>query len=118
MLDIQKAFNEGVPEYAPAVMWFPTGSVTRDEMTFQIESFKKSGIGDFYIHPSAGLRGGYLDEGFFAMIRHAVEEAQRLEMNFWIYDEYNWPSGTAGGFVIRDHPWARMTLLSMLKGEV
>ncbi len=24
-------------------------------------------------------------------------------MRFWIYDEYNWPSGAAGGYLIRDN---------------
>ena len=39
----------------------------------------------------------------------AVAEAKRLGLHFWIYDEYNWPSGIAGGKVLRDHPEFQVT---------
>ncbi|RKY65177.1 MAG: hypothetical protein DRQ02_10545 [Candidatus Latescibacterota bacterium] len=38
-------------------------------------------------------------------------------MRIWLYDEYNWPSGTCGGFLLRDKPWVRNVVLGgkMLK---
>jgi len=37
----------------------------------------------------------YLSEAYFDCYRLAVEEAKRLGLHVWLYDEYNWPSGTA-----------------------
>ena len=33
-----------------------------------------------------------------------LDEARRLRMQIWLYDEYNWPSGGAGGRVTDGHP--------------
>ncbi|NIA15865.1 MAG: hypothetical protein GWP08_17515, partial [Nitrospiraceae bacterium] len=42
----------------------------------------------------------------------AVHEAKRLGMALWLYDERGYPSGTAGGITMRDHPeWEACGLL-------
>ena len=46
----------------------------------------------------------YLSEPYFRMIRVMVEEADRLGMNFWLYDEAGWPSGGACGQVFKADP--------------
>lgn len=33
-----------------------------------------------------------------------IREAKKLGMQIWLYDEYNWPSGGAGGRVTDGHP--------------
>lgn len=107
MKDIKDVLKYGAEGYTPAVMWFTSGNINKEEMTYQLEGFRRAGIRDFFIHASNGTEGDYLGEHFFSMIDHAVSEAKRLDMRFWIYDEYNWPSGIAGGQVLRDAPWAR-----------
>lgn len=107
-----KVLAQGVPEYAPATMWFTSGNISKREMTRQLEGFQAQGIRDFFIHPSSGTQGDYLGTHFFDMICHAAAEAERLGMNFWIYDEYNWPSGVAAGKVLKQAPWANCTVLS------
>ncbi len=49
----------------------------------------------------------------------AVEEAKKAGFALWLYDEKGYPSGTAGGIVLRDHPeWeARGLLISDTEGE-
>ena len=98
-MDIQQTFSKRAEGYTPATMWFTAGNINRQEMTYQMEGFKRQGIRDFFIHPSDGTQGDYLGEHFFSMIRHAADEARRLGINYWIYDEYNWPSGVAAGQV-------------------
>ncbi len=111
MEPVRNGFREGAKGYAPAVMWFLSGNIDLREMTRQLEGFKEQGIEDFFIHPVDHSQGDYLGEHFFRIIRHAVKEAERLGLHYWIYDEYNWPSGVAGGQVLRDAPWARMSCL-------
>jgi len=48
-----------------------------------------------------GFPADYLSEEMFEAIGWAVDEAKKHGMRFWIYDEYNWPSGAAGGYLIR-----------------
>lgn len=113
-MDIQQAFRGGAEGYTPATMWFTAGNINKKEMTYQIEGFKEKGIRDFFIHPSDGTQGDYLGEHFFRMIRHAADEAKRLGINYWIYDEYNWPSGVAAGQVLVDEPLTHSSCLSRI----
>lgn len=47
----------------------------------------------------------YLEnEREWAVFFAGVEEAANLGMRIWIYDEDGYPSGAAGGVVLRDHP--------------
>lgn len=112
MKQLQEILKNGCEGYTPAVMWFTSGNINKKEMTRQIEGFREQGMKDFFLHPNSDTWGDYLGEYFFDMIRHAVEEAKRLGMNFWIYDEYRWPSGTAGGQVLEEAPWTIGTCLS------
>ncbi|MBQ4051415.1 MAG: hypothetical protein IJD13_07270, partial [Oscillospiraceae bacterium] len=111
MEDIRHIFQNGAEGYEPVIMWFTSGNIDLKEMTRQIEGFAEKGMREFFIHPAVGSQGDYLGEYFFRMIRHAVKEAKRLGMKFWIYDEYNWPSGVAAGQVLTEAPWARSSCL-------
>ncbi|HBP37434.1 MAG TPA: hypothetical protein DD640_01590 [Clostridiales bacterium] len=103
--------------YRPSVMWFWNDEIRKDEITFQLEQFLSQGIYDFFIHSMYGLTLDYLSDEFFDLIRFTVAEAKRLGLKFWIYDEFNWPSGQAGGKVIEKHPWARACAIQKTDGR-
>ena len=103
----EKGIKSGDTAYNPVIMWFWNGEITKDEVEFQINCFKKVGINEFYIHPMYNLDKFYLSEEFFEMIKYAVHIAKSLGMKYSIYDEYNWPSGVAGGQLLKDEPWTR-----------
>jgi hypothetical protein len=46
----------------------------------------------------------YLGPKWWADLRVAVEEAKRLSLEVWIFDEWMYPSGIAGGKVIEENP--------------
>jgi hypothetical protein len=50
------------------------------------------------------LSPDYLTPEYFQKVRFAVQEAARLGMSWWIYDEGGWPSGQALGKVTAGHP--------------
>ena len=51
------------------------------------------------------------EEKWDAFLR-AVDEAKKVGMALWLYDEKGYPSGAAGGIVLRDHPeWEARGLL-------
>jgi len=46
----------------------------------------------------------YLGKKYFEIVRKAVKEADKLGMNWWLYDEGGWPSGGACGQVYGRNP--------------
>jgi hypothetical protein len=46
----------------------------------------------------------YLTPEYLDQVREAVDEAARLGMAWWLYDEGGWPSGQALGKVVDGHP--------------
>jgi hypothetical protein len=110
--DFIEQFATPGDDYRPHIMWFWNAPLEEDEVRRQVRDFRDAGIFDFYIHPMYGFPVDYLSEEMFEAIGWAVDEARKHGMRFWIYDEYNWPSGAAGGYLIRDNPDRRMLVVT------
>jgi hypothetical protein len=104
-------FAAAPDEYRPVVMWFWNDAMDETEIRRQIDRFHSQRIYEFFIHPLSGFRESYLSDRYFELVRAAVDHAENRGMKMWIYDEYNWPSGTAGGRLLREFPQYRMTVL-------
>lgn len=81
---------------SPVPFWFLNGYIDEWHIIHEFEMMKEKGIGDVIVHPRYGLQVEYLSDGWFEIFGWCVREAKKLGMHVWIYDEYNWPSGTAG----------------------
>jgi len=64
-----------------------------------VKTLDDAGFGQFQLYPSTGLDYAYLGEDYFRMVGFFLDEAERRGMQVWLYDEFNWPSGTARGRV-------------------
>ena len=106
-----KSFREPSGEYTPLLMWFWNDVITEEQITFQLEKMREQRIYNFFIHPACGLAVEYLSDRFMELIQHVVKEAKRLGMHYWIYDEYEFPSGTAGGKLIEQYPQYRKQIM-------
>ncbi|CAN5491241.1 hypothetical protein BH09VER1_BH09VER1_51870 [soil metagenome] len=62
------------------------------------------GIDGVILHARDGLITPYLSEGWFEGIAACLEEARALGLEAWLYDEYPYPSGAAGGLVVSANP--------------
>ncbi|MGP0062421.1 MAG: DUF1553 domain-containing protein, partial [Isosphaeraceae bacterium] len=60
-----------------------------------------------WVHPRPGLMTPYLSADWFRLWKAALAEAEKLDMNLWIYDENSYPSGFAGGLVPEAMPESR-----------
>jgi len=76
--------------------------LAEDELRRQIRIFHRMGLGGAFMHSRVGLATPYLSEDWFRMVRACVDEAKRVGLEMWLYDEDRWPSGAAGGLVTRD----------------
>jgi hypothetical protein len=87
--------------------WFWNGEMTDEQITHQIDEMSDKGLGGFFICARQGLKIPYLSDTWFQKVRFAVEAAKNCGLHVWLYDEYPYPSGIAGGEVILEHPDAK-----------
>lgn len=87
--------------YRPIVFWSWNARLNKDRLKEQIHRMKSAGVGGFFMHAREGIKTSYLGAEWFDLIRTCVDEAAKLGMYAWIYDELGWPSGYAGGEVPR-----------------
>lgn len=106
MLQLLRLLNCPSREFTPIPFWFLNGDLEEGEIRRQLLDFHEHGVYGVVLHPRMGLpqRIEYLSETFFRYIRFAVKTASELEMKVILYDEGMYPSGSAGGLVVRGHP--------------
>jgi hypothetical protein len=73
-------------------------------MRFQLAEFRDKGMPGIILHGRFGLETPYIGETYLDRIELAIREAEKLGLKTWIYDEMNWPSGTADMRVLRERP--------------
>lgn len=89
-------------EYRPIPFWSWNDKLKPDKLIEQIRWMENNGIGGFFMHARSGLQTEYLSEEWMQCIEACADEAQKLGMKAWIYDENGWPSGFVGGKRLED----------------
>jgi glycosyl hydrolase family 106( putative alpha-L-rhamnosidase) len=97
-------FHNPPRDYGILPFWFLNGELDPEEMRFQLREFRAKGMPGIILHGRFGLETSYIGETYLDRIQFAVEEAQKLGLQTWIYDEMNWPSGTADKRVLKARP--------------
>ncbi|MDR3095263.1 MAG: hypothetical protein LBU62_11585 [Bacteroidales bacterium] len=85
-------------KFRPNPLWFWNNSkVEPAELKAQMAGYKEAGYGGLSILPfGRDFEPKYLTEEYFNVYKLCVEEAKKMDLTLWIYDEYGFPSGTAG----------------------
>jgi hypothetical protein len=91
----REAFRVPSREFGILPFWFLNGELDPDEMRGQLRELRDKGMHGVVLHGRYGLEMPYLGPEYLDRVRLGVEEANRLGLAAWIYDEMNWPSGTA-----------------------
>lgn len=84
-------FRSGKP------FWAWNGELEKEELIKQVHIMKEMGFGGFFMHSRTGLETEYLGDEWFDCINACADEAEKIGLEAWIYDEDRWPSGSAGG---------------------
>ena len=98
-MDLYQGFLSPASDYRSAPFWSWNDKLSDSELKRQIRAMHEQGIGGFFMHSRVGLLTDYLSDEWMARVRTCVQEAKRLGMKAWLYDEDSYPSGYAGGFV-------------------
>ena len=107
-------------EFGIMPFWFWNGEMSYDEIEYQLKEYKDKGCPGLYIHARFGVREelGYMNEDWLDRVKFTIEKAQEMGLQIWVYDEYNWPSGTCGQTVMQDHPELTNVYLELVDGDL
>ena len=105
-----KDFINPGSQYRGAPFWAWNGKLDPDELRRQIRVMHRMGLGGFFMHSRVGLATEYLSEDWFECVNACIDEAEKLDMQAWLYDEDRWPSGAAGGLVTKNQKYRRRAL--------
>ena len=97
-------FERPPREYGILPFWFLNGELDPEEMRYQIRELYEKGMSGIILHGRFGLEVPYIGPTYLERIKFAVDEAEKLGLPTWIYDEMNWPSGTADKLVLKSRP--------------
>ena len=95
---LKERFKKPSIEYWPRPLWFWNAAVTGDEIASQMQAYRDlCGYGGLGILPFQDkFRPEYLSEEYFEVYKRALETAKQLGMTMCLYDEFGFPSGSAG----------------------
>lgn len=96
---LQGEFRNPGKDYRSAPFWSWNDRMEAGEVRRQVRDMKAHGMGGFFMHSRIGLETVYMGPEWMKCIQAAVDEAAKIGMNAWLYDEDRWPSGFAGGMV-------------------
>ena len=79
-------------EYSTGPLWVWNDLLTEQEIRDTLRDLARQQVKQVWVHPRPGLMTPYLTPDWFRLWKVALDEAQRLDMNVWIYDENSYPS--------------------------
>jgi len=105
---LRARFADPGREYASAPLWVWNDRLTEEQIRSTLRDLASQHVRQAFVHPRPGLMTPYLSDEWFGLWKAALDEAERLDMNVWIYDENSYPSGFAGGLVPAAMPESRV----------
>jgi hypothetical protein len=86
-------------------LWAINDGLSPIALKKQMNELKETGLTGVVFHPRFYPGNPpYMSESYLKTVSDLILHARDLGMEFWIYDENGWPSGTAGGQVLQRLP--------------
>ena len=104
---VKRQFSNPPRAYATAPLWVWNDDLTETQIRQTLRDLAAQHVRQAFVHPRPGLMTPYLSSDWFRLWKIALDEAAKLDMNIWIYDENSYPSGFAGGWVPETMPASR-----------
>jgi len=86
-------------------LWAINDRLELTRLCRQLDEIQRLGFDGVVFHPRFyPNQPPYLGDEYLAIVSDTILHAKSLGLEFWIYDENGWPSGTVGGELLRQHP--------------
>lgn len=95
-MNIIDEFKNPPKDYSVLAFWFWNGELKPEKLRSQINDMVEKGIYGGFMHSRAYLKTPYLEQEWWDAVDACVDEGKKTGFYPWLYDEYAWPSGTAG----------------------
>ncbi|MFI6878931.1 glycosylhydrolase-like jelly roll fold domain-containing protein [Streptomyces sp. NPDC050400] len=85
----------------PAVYWYWNGPVTPELVDTQLADLRAKGLYEVVVFPydNAEMQPAFFTEGWFDIVGHVLETAEKTGMKVWLFNDNHFPSGRAGYLV-------------------
>ena len=113
--DLSKDWLKLTADYRPSAFWFWNSTMEPESIKQNIVEMHRNGIREILIHPIHGMDIEYLSADYFERYRYVLSTARKCGLRVWIYDEYGWPSGNAGGKLLEQYPEYKAWFLRLTK---
>ena len=104
-------FQDPPAHLSPGYFWIINDEMDADVMISQLEEMAEKGVRSVCLHPfpkefrwNSNMSPAYLSPEFHAVMAKVAAAADRLGMNWYLYDEGGWPSGGACGQIWASDP--------------
>jgi hypothetical protein len=104
---LRALFARPTTDYSTAPLWVWNDLLTDEMVAGTLRELAAQQVKQVFVHPRPGLMTPYLSPEWFRLWKVALDEASRLDVKLWIYDENSYPSGFAGGLVPEAMPESR-----------
>ena len=86
-------------------MLVPNGRPSHGELGEFLAGLRRGGYEQFLIYARSGCETPYLSDEWFGNCEYMIRRGSELGYtSVWLYDEFNWPSGTADKRVMKVNP--------------
>jgi alpha-L-rhamnosidase len=116
--ELRREFEAPSLRWQSRPLWFWNGKLDSDKTKAMVNDCKASGYYGMGILPCKGMGVDFMSPEFLQHYKVAVDEAGKLGMKMCLYDEFWFPSGSAGGLLAKKHPEALSRRLDMLATDV
>lgn len=94
-------FQSPPTRFYPSAFWAPSSGITPQEAHSYLTDLKNQKLMMLSLTSELSY---HLSPAFFQMYRTILQEGKQLGMEAWLTDDAGYPSGAAGGQVLKDHP--------------
>jgi len=101
---IRKDFQNPPLKFKSRPLWFWNKPLSRSQTRQVMKASKEAGYYGLGILPSYGMTPEYMTPEFLAQYKMAIDIADSLGMKMCLYDEFYFPSGMAGGNLVKKYP--------------
>src|SRR5690625_2692694 len=111
--EYQDKFRVPPALYRTAPLWIWNDEMNEQIIRDQLQQLQHNGFGGAFVHPRPGMITTYLTDEWFELWSFSLEEAKRLGLKLYMYDENTYQSGYGGGHVTSALPdcWATGVVL-------
>ena len=97
-------FKNPAAQYRPMPLWFINGTLTDEGILKQLSDSKKAGFSGVAVLPMGITKPEYLSKDYFDRYETILSTAKKLGMHVILYDDTDFPSGSAGGLIEKEYP--------------